>query len=136
MDFLHSLLVLIVAVYDVIISFFALILPYAALLGWVVFWLLGVDWVKFRRVLSEGGVVGLALLALVMILVWGLVAPPEAGVHDLGLVTVSNFVGKTVFVSSLFVIMFLCGAVQLSGACGPCVCFKEEETEEQNAHAH
>ena len=64
MDFLHSLLVLIVAVYDVIISFFALILPYAALLGWVVFWLLGVDWVKFRRVLSEGGVVGLALPGL------------------------------------------------------------------------
>jgi hypothetical protein len=136
MDFLNSLLELIFAVYNVIISFVSLILPYAALVGWVIFWLMGVNWVKFRQVLAEGAVVGLGLLALVTILVWGLIAPPEAGAHDLGLVSVSNFVGKTVFVSSLLVIMFLCGAVQLSGACGSCVCFKDDEPEEQSAPAH
>jgi hypothetical protein len=138
MEFLNSLLDLIVATYNVIISFVSLILPYGALLGWVAFWMLGVNWVKFRKVLAEGGVVGVLLLALVIILAWGLIAPPEGGMHDLGLVSVSNFVGKTVFVSSLFVIMFLCGAVQLSGACGCCVNFSDEEeaAEEHNAHAH
>ena len=139
MDFLNSLLELIIATYNFIVSFVAMILPYGALVAWVAVWLLGVNWVKFRKVLSEGGVVGLGLIALVMILVWGLIAPPEGGAHDLGLVTVSNFVGKTVFVSSLFVIMFLCGAVQLSGACGNCVCFKEDEPaapQEHASHAH
>ena len=138
MDFLNSLLDLILAIYHVIVNFAGLILPYAALAAWVVFWLLGVDWVKFRKVLAEGGVVGILLLALVIIMVWGLIAPPAGGVHDLGLVSVSNFVGKTVFVSSLFVIMFLCGAVQLSGACSCCANFSDEDevAEEPTANAH
>ena len=57
----------------------AKILPWTALIAWVAFWLLAVNWVKFRQVLVQGGLIGLVLIGLCMILLWGLIAPPAAG---------------------------------------------------------
>ena len=69
------------------------------------------------------------------ILVWGVVAPPELGAHNLQGLTVSNFVGKTVYVTAIVVITMLCGSVQLSGLCGR-LCQFEEREPETDGHAH
>ena len=134
-NLLDSLKELIIAVWNVADSLFFLILPWAPLIAWVAFWLLAVNWVKYRAVLLKGGWTGLAFVALMMIMIWGLIAPPADGFHHIFGLSLSNFVGKTVYVTALFSIMFLCGSVQLRGACGSLVCFKHED-EEPADHGH
>ena len=134
-NLLNSLLQLIIAVWNVVESLFHLVLPWTPLVAWVAFWLLAVNWVKYRAVLVKGGWTGLFFIGLMMILIWGLIAPPVDGVHHVFGLSLSNFVGKTVYVTALFSIMFLCGSVQLSGACGSLVCFKHED-EEPVDHGH
>lgn len=113
---LNSLIDLGLALWNLVLSLGVLLLPWLPLAAWIVFWTLCVNWVKLRDVLLRGGAVGLVLIGLVWILVWGSIAPPDQTHHILGL-TVSNFVGKTVYVSGLIAIMLLSGAVQLSGCC-------------------
>ena len=134
-NLLNSLLDLIVAVWNVVESLFHLVLPWTPLVAWVAFWLLAVNWVKYRAVLLRGGWTGLVFTALMMILIWGLITPPADGVHHVFGLSLSNFVGKTVYVTALFSIMFLCGSVQLSGACGSLVCFKHEDDDPAD-HGH
>ncbi len=113
--------------WEVLVTLGALLLPWTPLAAWIVFWLFGVNWVKLRQVLLAGGWVGVVLIGLVMILVWGMIAPPTAGAHFILGLTLSNFVGKTVYVTGLFCTMLLCGAVQLSGGCGSCQSFEEKD---------
>jgi hypothetical protein len=101
------------------------LVPLIPLVVWVAFWTLAVNWTKLRSVLLQGGWIGLALIAVIAVLVWGTVAPPPSGAHHLLGLTLGNFVGKTVFVTTLVCIMFLCGSVQLSGACGSLCRFDE-----------
>ena len=131
---LDSLLNLIIAFWNVARDLIVLVLPWTPLVAWVAFWLLAVNWVKYRAVLVKGGWTGVFFIGLMMILIWGLIAPPEAGVHHLFGLSLSNFVGKTVYVTALFSIMFLCGSVQLSGACGSLVCFKNEDEPTDQGH--
>ena len=135
-DLLYSVLHLIYAIADVIFQVIQLVLPWSALIAWVAFWLLAVNWVKFRQVLVNGGLIGVILIGLCMILIWGLIAPPADGAHHLFGLTLSNFVGKTVYVTALFCIMFLCGSVQLSGCCSPLCRFDDDETTDEAVHAH
>lgn len=132
---LDSLLNLIVALWDVLAAVVQLVLPWTPLVAWVAFWLLAVNWVKYREVLVKGGWTGLLFTGLMMILIWGLIAPPVEGYHHLFGLRLSNFVGKTVYVSALFSIMFLCGSVQLSGACGSLCCFNEDDDAAETEHA-
>lgn len=111
----------------------ALIVPWAPLIAWVAFWLLAVNWVKLRGIFLRGGWIGFVLLAFVMILVWGAVAPPVSGSHNLLGLKLSNYVGKTVYVTFLFCIILICGSVQLSGAVSPV--FPEDEPE-PHGHGH
>ena len=134
-DLLTSLQNLLAAGWDVLISLLVLILPWTPLLAWVAFWLLAVNWVKLREVLIRGGWIGVVLIGLVMVLVWSLVAPPASGSHHLFGLNVSNFVGKTVYVTALLTIMFLCGSVQLSGACGSLAHFPEPSHDDDD-HGH
>ena len=135
---LDSILNLVIAIWNVVRDVLVLVLPWTPLVAWVAFWLLAVNWVKFRAVLIKGGLVGVILIGLMMIMIWGLIAPPESGVHHIFGLSLSNFVGKTVYVSGLFSIMFLCGFAQMSGACGSLICFKHEDepAEESPATAH
>jgi len=132
---LENLAQLFGALWNLIYALLAGVLPWTPLLAWVVFWLFGVNWEKLRGVLLSGGWIGLVLLGIVMILVWGVVAPPEAGTHSLLGLTVSNFVGKTVYVTMLFSIMLLCGSVQLSGCCAQCCQFVDEPGEPDSPSA-
>jgi hypothetical protein len=63
------------------------------------------------------------LIGFVAVLVWGNVAP-GGGMDFFGL-KISNFVEKTVYVSGLACIMFIAGALQLSGFCSEWCQFEE-----------
>jgi hypothetical protein len=132
---IDSLQNLLTSGWDVLIALLAILLPWSPLLAWVAFWLLAVNWVKLREVMIRGGWVGVVLIGLTMILIWGVVAPPAGGTHHLFGLNVTNFVGKTVYVTALLTIMFLCGSVQLSGACGSFASFPEPVTGDHD-HCH
>ncbi len=105
------------------------------LLAWIAFWTFGVNWVKLRETLLKGGCVALILIGVAAVLVWGNIAPPAGGHHSLLGLQVSNYVGKTMYVTALYCIMFLCGSVQLSGCCAGCCRFEEAEPSESESHA-
>ena len=95
-----------------------LLLPWFPLAVWIGFWLCAVNWARLREVLiSKGGLLGLLLIGAVWVLIWGEVAPPPDGSHHILGLSVSNYVGKLVYVTAMFCLMFLCGSVQLSGCC-------------------
>lgn len=118
---LTALLELLTAARDVLFALAQLIYPWLPLAAWLCFWLFAPDWVKLRDVLvHKGGWIGLVLIGVVWVLVWGAVAPPSGGVDDLYGLKLSNFIGKTVYVTALLCIMLLAGSVQLSGALAGC----------------
>jgi hypothetical protein len=123
-----------ISLWELLTALIVLIVPWTPLLAWIVFWMFAVNWVKLRETLSKGAWIGLALIGAVMVLVWGNISPGDGAFDFFGL-RVSNFVEKTVYVSGLFVIMFLAGAVQLSGACASCMNF-EEPVLIAEAHGH
>lgn len=127
---------LFLALKDVVFSLGLLLLPWIALFAWVAFWTFGVDWVKLRDVLRKGGWIGVILLGLVAVLVWGTVWPPPRGHYDLLGLRISNFVGKTVYVTGLICLMLLSGSVQLSGACRGWLAFPEDAPEDDHGHGH
>lgn len=135
-NLLESILALFLAVVALVGSIGYLILPWLPLVAWLVFWMFAVNWTKLRTQLAqEGGWISLLLIAFVWIIVWGVVAPPASGSYHLFGLNISNFVGKTVYVTSLYCLMFLAGAAQLSGLCSQC-CQFEEEVPEEDAHGH
>jgi hypothetical protein len=130
-----SLKELLVAGWHVVTNLLVLIVPWTPLIAWVAFWLLAVNWGKLYPILARGAVIGVLLIGLIMILVWGLIAPPPDAVHHLFGLRPSNFVGKTIYVTMLLTIMALCGSVQLSGACG--TLFPEKEpSDDHDGHGH
>lgn len=136
-ELFDSLLNLIQAVWQVALNLLLLILPWVALIAWVAWWLLAVNWVRLRETLLKGGLIGYALFYFMMILIWGVCAPPEGGSHYLFGMTLSNFVGKTVYVTMLFVIMFVCGSVQLSGAVDRFLNFEGDDgPADDHGHGH
>lgn len=117
-ELLISLSDLVVAAWSLLKAVSGLLLPWFPLAVWIGFWLCAVNWNKLREVLvSKGGLLGVLLIGAIWVLIWGVVAPPESGSHYFFGLTLSNFVGKLVYVTALFCLMFLCGSVQLSGCC-------------------
>ena len=133
---INSLGNLLVASWDVVISVLVLVAPWTPLIAWIAFWLLAVNWEKLYPVMAKGGAVGSLLIGLMMILIWGLIAPPQDGFHHLFGLKTSNFVGKTVYVTALLTIAALCGSVQLSGACGTLALFPEESDGDDHHDSH
>jgi hypothetical protein len=132
---LQALLQLASSFWTLLIALLVIVIPWAPLAAWVVFWLLAVNWVKLRETLARGGWIGVALIAAMAVLVWGSVTPGAGGFDFFGL-KVSNFVEKTVYVSGLVCIMFLAGALQLSGFCSQWCRFEEPALEEAHHDAH
>ncbi len=135
MEFLTALLNLLDSLWELLLVSGSGIYPYLPLLAWIAFWLFAVNWEKLHQVFWSGGWVGIALLVISAVFVWGVVAPPETTHNILGL-EVSNFIGKFLKVGALVVIAFLCGTVQLSGACGCCVRFDEPEPTDSGHDDH
>jgi hypothetical protein len=136
LDVLTNAVALLGAVWQLVISILLLILPWTPLIAWLAFWLFAVNWVKLRAVMVQGGWIGVVAIGFLMILIWGVIDPPASGAHYLLGLTLSNFVGKTVYVTALLTIMFLCGSVQLSGACGDWATFPEPVADDHHGHGH
>lgn len=138
LEVVSNLIALLSAVWQLVISVAALIIPWTPLIAWLAFWLFAVNWVKLRAVMLQGGLIGVLFFGFMAILIWGVIAPPADGNHYPFGLTLSNFVGKTVYVTALLTIMFLCGSVQLSGACGSWASFPEPDPEDDHhgGHAH
>lgn len=132
---LQALLQLFTSLWTLLGALLAIVIPWTPLLAWVVFWLLAVNWVKLRETLAKGGWIGVTLIGAIAILVWGNIAP-GTGTFDFFGLKVSNFVEKTVYVSGLACIMFLAGALQLSGFCSSCCQFEEPVLEEAHHGGH
>lgn len=122
------------SIWELVVAVLAVAAPWTPLAAWVIFWLFAVNWVKLRETLAKGAWVGLVLIGAVAVLAWGSISP-GTGTFDFFGLHVSNFVEKTVYVSGLYVIMFLAGALQLSGFCANC-CKFEEPVQLVEVHAH
>jgi len=122
------------SIWDLLAALLSVAIPWTPLAAWTAFWMFAVNWVKLREVLAKGGWIGLALVAAVMVLAWGSISPGN-GTFDFFGLHVSNFVEKTVYVSGLVVIMFMAGAVQLSGCCAAC-CQFDEPVQIAASHGH
>lgn len=126
---LDSLTALLQALAQVLAVLGEAIVPWWPLIAWIAFWTFAVNWVRLREFLLAGGWIGVLLIAVMTVLVWGVVLPPADGAHHLLGLNVSNFVGKFMYVTALLVIMLLCGSVQLSGSVDRYLHFAEPEDE-------
>lgn len=133
MPLLQAILNLLTAVLEVVVTAGSLVAPWLPLIAWAVFWALAVNWEKLSAVIRSGAFVGIAMIALVAVLIWGCVDQPIGGQHHLLGLAVSNFVGKLVYVVGLVIIMFAAGSAQLSGMFDGLVCF---ETDDESADDH
>jgi hypothetical protein len=138
MALFQALLNLVSALLEVLVATGSLLLPWLPLIAWALFWALAVNWQKLSSVIKSGAFLGIMLIGLTAVLVWGCIAPPLDGRHyveifDLEL-SVSNFVGKLVYVVGLIVIMFAAGSCQLSGMFDGLVCFADDEAEDDHGH--
>ena len=112
------------SLWELLVVLFLVLVPWAPLAAWIIFWLFAVNWIKLRETFAKGAWVGLVLIGALAVLIWGSISP-GTGTFDFFGLHVSNFVEKTIFVSGLYVIMFLAGALQLSGFCADCCRFEE-----------
>jgi hypothetical protein len=133
----NSLLELAFALMDLVVVLGGILLPWLPLVAWLGFWLFAVNWTKLRvQLVQGGGWIGLLLIAVVWIIVWGVVSPPASGSYDLFGLHIGNFVGKTVYVTSLYCLLLLAGAAQLSGACSGWAHFSEAESDDHDHDDH
>lgn len=133
-DLWNSIVQLLEVLLQLVVNLGQVILPWLPLIAWVAFWLLAVNWVKLRQVLLQGGAIGVGLIALMTVLIWGMIAPPPDNHHYLMGLSVSNYYGKLVYVTTLLCIMLLCGSVQLSGLVSPWVNFAALEAPVDDGH--
>ncbi len=93
--------------------------PVLPLLCWTGFWLFAVDWTRLRQIILGGGWMGVLLIGVVMVIVWQQISPSTRAVF--GLTELSGYIEKLVYVTALLSLMFVCGAVQLTGCCSRCL---------------
>ena len=136
-DLLQSFVVFLGAGKDFLIAIVRGLLPYAPLAAWAVFWFLAVDWSKlYPIIVKKGGIIGLLLLWFTIVLVWGVIAPPATGHHDVLGLHVGTFQGKAIFATTLYVIAFCCASAQLAGVCRGCMAFDTHSVDEHGGHDH
>jgi hypothetical protein len=133
-DLFFSLIDVLRSLFNVVVSLVRVIVPWLPLLGWIGFWTLAVNWAKAFPILRRGGLIGVFLLMFLSVLIWGSVAPPVGGEHFMLGLSVSNYVGKFIYVTMLTCIALLCGSAQLSGAFGSLCEFPEEPEDDHHGH--
>lgn len=143
MELLNALWQLFTALGSLLLALAHTAVPWLPLIVWIAFWLLAVNWPKLYATIERDkvssvmplGIVGILLIGFMAILTWGVIAPPDTGSYDIFGLHLSNFVGKTVYVTGLFVIAAMCGSVQLSGLVSPW-CLLDEPVVEEHDHGH
>jgi hypothetical protein len=133
-DLFSSLVDVLWSLLNVVVNLVRVIVPWLPLLAWIGFWTFAVNWAKAFPILRRGGLIGVFLLMFVTVLIWGSVAPPVNGEHVMFGLSVSNYVGKFIYVTMLTCIALLCGSAQLSGAFGSLCEFPEEPADDHHGH--
>ena len=133
-DLFFSLIDVLRSLLNVVVSLVRVVVPWLPLLAWIGFWTFAVNWAKAFPILRRGGLIGVFLMMFVSVLVWGSVAPPVGGEHFMFGLSVSNYVGKFIYVTMLTCIALLCGSAQLSGAFGKLCEFPEEPEDDHHGH--
>ncbi len=133
-DLFFSLIDVLRSLLNVVVSLVRLVVPWLPLLAWIGFWTFAVNWAKAFPILRRGGLIGVFLMMFVSVLIWGSVAPPVGGEHFMFGLSVSNYVGKFIYVTMLTCIALLCGSAQLSGAFGKLCEFPEEPEDDHHGH--
>ena len=133
-DLFFSLIDVLRSLFNVVVSLVRVIVPWLPLLAWIGFWTFAVNWAKAFPNFRRGGLIGVFLMMFVSVLVWGSVAPPVGGEHFMFGLSVSNYVGKFIYVTMLTCIALLCGSAQLSGAFGKLCEFPEEPEDDHHGH--
>ena len=105
--------------------------PVLPVLCWTVFWLFAVDWIQLRQILLKGGWMGIMLVGFVMVIVWQQISPGSQAVLGLEL---NGYIEKLVYVTALLSLMFVCGAVQLTGCCTRWCAAEAVEVETTDSH--
>jgi hypothetical protein len=140
MELIQALIVVLKSLLTLLATLGRELAPWTPLFAWVAFWTLAVDWTKlYPLLMRKGAIIGVLLLAFMAVLVWSVVAPPPDGVHHIFGLSVSNVTGKLMYVTAIVVIAFLCGSVQLSGACASLLRFEEPalaEAHDDHGHGH
>jgi hypothetical protein len=133
-----NVVALLSALWSIVLDVGLIVLPWLPLVAWIVFWTFAVNWARLRRtVVLDGGWIGVLLLGAIAVLVWATIAPPAGGRHELLGLSTSNYVGKTIYVTALIVIAFLCGSVQLSSLTETAERFEaEDERLQVDSHGH
>lgn len=126
-ELIDNLVTLFWSLLDVVVALVKVVLPWLPLLAWIAFWTLAVNWVRAFDILRRGGFVGVLLLMFAAVLVWGAVAPPVAGHHEIFTLQVDNYPGKFFYVTALTCIAFLCGSAQMNGVARGLVRFDAED---------
>ncbi|MEO2032353.1 MAG: hypothetical protein ABGZ35_09730 [Planctomycetaceae bacterium] len=132
-ELIQNLVALFWSLLDVVVALVHVVVPWLPLLAWIAFWTLAVNWVKAFEIMWRGGFVGVLLLMFAAVLVWGAVAPPVAGYHEIFTLKVDNYPGKFFYVTTLTCIAFICGSAQMNGFARGLICF---DAEENNSSAH
>ena len=133
-DLFFSLIDVLRSLLNVVVSLVRVVVPWLPLLAWIGFWTFAVNWAKAFPILRRGGLIGVFLMMFVSVLIWGSVAPPVGGEHFMFGLSVSNYVGKFIYVTMLTCIALLCGSAQLSGAFGKLCEFPEEPEDDHHGH--
>ena len=126
-ELIQNLIALFWSLLSVVVALIKVILPWLPLMAWIGFWTLAVNWVKAFEIMWRGGFIGVLLLMFSTVLVWGAVAPPVAGYHEIFTLQVDNYPGKFFYVTTLTCIAFLCGSAQMNGFAEGLVCFDTED---------
>jgi hypothetical protein len=106
------------------------------LLGWLAWWLWGVNWKQAWLVLGQGAWLPLLLLLITTALVWSQLAPSDC--TCLGFVTVPNFWWQLGGVGLLLAVTLFCGWLQRVFGWGPAEINLDppEASSAQHGHGH
>lgn len=93
------------------VTLWHLLLPWALIVIWVLWWLLAVDWRALVPTLKQGAWVAIALLGAAVVLVWGCLQPDAQSVFGYEM---RSFTAKAVIVAALYTLALAAGALQLA----------------------
>jgi hypothetical protein len=92
------------------VELLALALRWGVVLGWLAWWLRGVNWKKLWPVLAQGAWLPLLLLMVLAAMTWSRLDPVAC--NCLGFMTLPNFWWQFLGVSLLIALTLMCGWLQ------------------------
>ena len=113
-ELLTSLIDLVLALLNVILALAKIVEPVVAILAWMAFWYLAVDWKRLRTVLGAGGWLVPVLVAGFVVVIRVVTSQTGGTAMPFGPTTISPVVAAIAWTSLLAALAMICGAAQIS----------------------